>query len=212
MLSSGSSSRVWTSRSGCLRASRAITGGNSARCALGNEAARRTPALTTVAMYDFGAKYIFDTIRWDTGNDGVDFRLEIPVPNGTYQVNMYFTEECCTGRHFKIEIQGDIVDDDVSYLDYDTVAPGLGKTGKLSFAGITVTDRILHIAFLPCPDPECQGGIDGNSIIDALEIVVMLESEFGIKVKNETAARDHFRSIASLAEFVEARLAQQQNA
>ena len=40
----------------------------------------------------------------------------------------------------------------------------------------------------------------------------MLESEFGIKVKNETSAREHFRSIASLADFVEARLAQQQNA
>ena len=36
----------------------------------------------------------------------------------------------------------------------------------------------------------------------------MLESEFGIKVKNETAAREHFRSIATLADFVEARLAQ----
>ena len=51
------------------------------------------------------------------------------------------------------------------------------------------------------------GGL-GLDSIDALEIVVMLESEFGIKVKNETAARDHFRSVASLAEFVEQRLAQ----
>ena len=59
--------------------------------------------------------------------------------------------------------------------------------------------------------PLFAGGL-GLDSIDALEIVVMLESEFGIKVKNETAARDHFRSIASLADFVEARLAQQQNA
>jgi len=56
-------------------------------------------------------------------------------------------------------------------------------------------------------EPLFAGGM-GLDSIDALEIVVMLESEFGIKVKNETAAREHFRSVASLAEFVEQRLAQ----
>ena len=60
-------------------------------------------------------------------------------------------------------------------------------------------------------EPLFAGGL-GLDSIDALEIVVMLESEFGIKVKNETSARDHFRSISSLAGFVESRLAQQQNA
>jgi acyl carrier protein len=49
--------------------------------------------------------------------------------------------------------------------------------------------------------PLFAGGL-GLDSIDALEIVVMLESEFGIKVKNESAARDHFRSIATLAEYV----------
>jgi acyl carrier protein len=53
-----------------------------------------------------------------------------------------------------------------------------------------------------------EGGL-GLDSIDALEIVVMLEGEFGIKVKNETAARSHFRSIASLAEFVGSKLAEQ---
>ena len=48
------------------------------------------------------------------------------------------------------------------------------------------------------------GGL-GLDSIDALEIVVMLESEFGIKVKNETSARENFRSIATLADFVEQR-------
>lgn len=56
-------------------------------------------------------------------------------------------------------------------------------------------------------EPLFAGGL-GLDSIDALEIVVMLESEFGIKVKNETSARDHFKSVASLAEFVEQRLAQ----
>lgn len=56
-------------------------------------------------------------------------------------------------------------------------------------------------------EPLFAGGL-GLDSIDALEIVVMLESEFGIKVKNESAARTYFRSISSLAEFVEHRLAQ----
>lgn len=61
------------------------------------------------------------------------------------------------------------------------------------------------------PDHEqLFGGGLGLDSIDALEIVVMLESEFGIKVKNESSARDYFKSIASLAEFVEARIAQKQ--
>ena len=55
-------------------------------------------------------------------------------------------------------------------------------------------------------EPLFAGGL-GLDSIDALEIVVMLESEFGIKVKNETSARESFRSIATLADFVESKLA-----
>jgi acyl carrier protein len=50
--------------------------------------------------------------------------------------------------------------------------------------------------------PLFQGGL-GLDSIDALEIVVMLESEFGIKVKNESAARDYFKSISALADYIE---------
>ena len=57
-------------------------------------------------------------------------------------------------------------------------------------------------------DDALFGGGLGLDSIDALEIVVMLESEFGIKLKNESSARDHFKSIASLADFVEQKLAQ----
>jgi acyl carrier protein len=57
--------------------------------------------------------------------------------------------------------------------------------------------------------PLFAGGL-GLDSIDALEIVVMLESEFGIKVKNETSARDSFKSVATLAEFIEQKLAQPQ--
>ncbi len=55
-------------------------------------------------------------------------------------------------------------------------------------------------------DPLFGGGLALDSI-DALEIVVMLESEFGLKVKNESSAREHFRSISALAELIESRTA-----
>lgn len=57
-------------------------------------------------------------------------------------------------------------------------------------------------------DPLFAGGL-GLDSIDALEIVVMLETEFGIKVKNEGSAREYFRSIATLADYVGERLAQE---
>jgi acyl carrier protein len=55
-------------------------------------------------------------------------------------------------------------------------------------------------------DPLFAGGL-GLDSIDALEIVVMLETEFGIKVKNESSARDYFRSVSTLAALVEEKLA-----
>ena len=71
---------------------------------------------------------------------------------------------------------------------------------RLKFEDMTPED-------IPDDEPLFAGGL-GLDSIDALEIVVMLESEFGIKVKNETSARDSFRSIATLAEYVGGKLAQ----
>ena len=73
---------------------------------------------------------------------------------------------------------------------------------RLKFEDMTPDD-------IPDDEPLFGGGL-GLDSIDALEIVVMLESEFGIKVKNETSARDSFRSITSLATYVEGKLAQEQ--
>ena len=53
----------------------------------------------------------FSTIRWDLGADGLeDFTLDIPMEDGTYLVNLYFLECCCPQRHFKLALQGEIVD------------------------------------------------------------------------------------------------------
>ena len=73
---------------------------------------------------------------------------------------------------------------------------------RLKFEDMTPDD-------IPDDEPLFGGGL-GLDSIDALEIVVMLESEFGIKVKNEGAARDSFKTIGTLAEFVEQKLAQPQ--
>ncbi len=73
---------------------------------------------------------------------------------------------------------------------------------RLKFEDMTPDD-------IPDEEPLFAGGL-GLDSIDALEIVVMLESEFGIRVKNEPSSRESFRSIASLADFVEKRLAQPQ--
>ncbi len=140
--------------------------------------------------FDVNDQLIFNTIRWDLGTDAVDFRLEIPIPNGSYTVNCYFTECCCVNRHFKIEIQGEIVDDDVSYLDYDPDFPALGRTGRLSFEDIVVDNEVLAIGFLPCP--ECPGATDTNAIIDAIEVISSSDcDQFGLDFNCEfDAAND----------------------
>src|SRR5437660_6718836 len=73
---------------------------------------------------------------------------------------------------------------------------------RLKFEDMTVDD-------IADDQPLFNGGL-GLDSIDALEIVVMLESEFGIRVKSEGSARDNFRSISALAEFVEQRIAERQ--
>jgi len=96
--------------------------------------------------------------------------MEIPVENGVYTVNLYFNEAGGPNRHFQIEIQGTIVDEDVSSLDYNPANPGTpGWVGRLPFEEILVEDGILRIGLLPCP--ACPGATDINPIIDGVEIL-----------------------------------------
>ena len=118
-----------------------------------------------------GDRYIFNTIRWDEGANPPDFIMELPIADGVYMVNMYFNEGCCPDRHFQIEIQGEIVEEDVSFLDYVLEDPALGKAGVISFPEVQVTNDLLVISLLPCGDPLCPGSTDVNAIIDGLEIL-----------------------------------------
>ncbi len=45
----------------------------------------------------------------------------------------------------------------------------------------------------------------GLDSVDALELVVALEKEFGIKIKSQELGREVFSSVSSLSQFIEAR-------
>ncbi|MEO6876031.1 MAG: phosphopantetheine-binding protein [Opitutaceae bacterium] len=53
-------------------------------------------------------------------------------------------------------------------------------------------------------EPLIGSGLNLDSI-DALELVVTLEKEFGIKIKSSEESREALGSIAHLAEFIRAR-------
>ena len=48
----------------------------------------------------------------------------------------------------------------------------------------------------------------GLDSVDALELVLGLENEFGIKVESDEMKRESFASVAALADFVDSRLAE----
>jgi acyl carrier protein len=45
----------------------------------------------------------------------------------------------------------------------------------------------------------------GLDSVDALELVVALEKEFGIKIKSQEIGREVFSSVSSLSQFIEGR-------
>lgn len=45
----------------------------------------------------------------------------------------------------------------------------------------------------------------GLDSVDALELVVALEKEFGIKIKSQELGREVFSSVSTLSHFIEAR-------
>jgi len=59
--------------------------------------------------------------------------------------------------------------------------------------------------------PLFAGGAGGDSLgldsVDALELVVALEAEFGIAIASEEVGREHFAHVRALAELVSDRLA-----
>ena len=132
------------------------------------------PTQFSVMALGFGAGDlgIFRSIRWDNGGDGEnnDWYMEIPVVDGSYTVNFYL----CDGsdaRHYKISLEGEVVDEDVHQLAFPTGAginPGPNQVGRYSFEA-EVTDGSLSIGLLPCPN--CPGVADFNPILQGLEVL-----------------------------------------
>lgn len=52
----------------------------------------------------------------------------------------------------------------------------------------------------------------GLDSVDALELMVALEKEFGIRIQSPQVGRDAFTSVGALAAFIEGRLATARNA
>ena len=53
-------------------------------------------------------------------------------------------------------------------------------------------------------DDELFGGGLGLDSIDALELIVVLEKNYGIKLKDPAQGKEIFRSVRTMAEFVQA--------
>lgn len=51
-------------------------------------------------------------------------------------------------------------------------------------------------------DDELFGGGLGLDSIDALELIVLLEKNYGIRIKDPKAGKDVFKSIDTMADFV----------
>jgi hypothetical protein len=90
--------------------------------------------------------------------------MEFPVPDGDYTVNLFFIECCCADRHFKVEIQDELVVEDIHH---DIMSSVSGS----SIEGVEVEGGILRIALLPCGDPECPGGVNSDALVSAIEIL-----------------------------------------
>lgn len=57
---------------------------------------------------------------------------------------------------------------------------------------------------IPDEEPLFGEGL-GLDSVDALELVVALEKEFGIKIKSQEIGREVFSSVSSLSQFIEGR-------
>ena len=53
-------------------------------------------------------------------------------------------------------------------------------------------------------DDELFGGGLGLDSIDALELIVLLEKNYGIKLKDPAQGKELFRSVRTMAEFIQA--------
>jgi len=115
---------------------------------------------------------LFRSIRWDNAADGVanEWQMEIPIADGLYEIYFYL----CDGgdnRHYKIALEGTIVEEDVHQLAFPTgpgIVAGPNQVGMYSFLA-EVNDGALSIGMIGCFD--CPGVTDSNPILQALQVL-----------------------------------------
>ncbi|MCQ2216070.1 MAG: phosphopantetheine-binding protein [Bacteroidales bacterium] len=65
---------------------------------------------------------------------------------------------------------------------------------------------VLHLEDITPADIENDAPLFGDGLgldsIDALELIVMLEKQYGIRIANPADGKDVFKSVTSIAEFV----------
>lgn len=82
---------------------------------------------------------------------------------------------------------------------------------------LTVPNRIkrlivesLHLEGIQPAMIEDEAPLFGEGLgldsVDALELVVALEKEFGIKIKSQEMGREVFSSVSTLSQFIEGRI------
>ena len=68
--------------------------------------------------------------------------------------------------------------------------------------------EVLNLEDVQPEDIENDAPLFGEGLgldsIDALELIVMMEKNYGIKIKDPSAGKEIFKSINSMAEFVQA--------
>lgn len=66
--------------------------------------------------------------------------------------------------------------------------------------------EVLNLEDLTAQDIDAEAPLFGEGLgldsIDALELIVLLEREYGIKLSNPAEGKEIFKSIASIADYV----------
>ncbi len=66
--------------------------------------------------------------------------------------------------------------------------------------------EVLNLEDMTAEDIDAEASLFGDGLgldsIDALELIVLLEREYGIKLSNPTEGKQIFKSIVSIADYV----------
>ncbi|OQD43090.1 hypothetical protein BUL40_08350 [Croceivirga radicis] len=160
-------------------------GGNNSNVSYANRDVS-IPSWMSAATYEG----LFRNERWD---DGIapELSYDFPLPNGTYQVNLYMGNWCsCTSevgeRVFDVSMEGGVVHSKV-----DLVALFGHRSGGMLGHRVTVSDGELNLEFLHVTE---------NPLVNAIEIKA-IDNDTGIMLKSKVVLEEKEEAIQSLSVF-----------